>query len=137
MSRTGHLSLEEVMRYDLSPYPSPLFEDKKILRKANKPQQAQTIDDHCNKIPSSEATSDAIQKTERYVLDGGSLLRKLKWRRGDTYGKISKANADFTSKHYGAATAVFDGHGAGPSIKDNAHQRREKNHQLSGCELHQ
>ena len=96
------------------------------MRKANKPQLAQAIDDHCNNIPSSEATSDAILKTERYVLDGGSLLCKLLWRRGDTYGKIAKAYADFKSKYYGAATAVFDGYGAGPSIKDNAHQRQEK-----------
>ena len=107
------------------------------MRRTDKPQLVQAIDDHCNKIPSSEATSDAIPQTERYVLDGGSLLCKLKWRRGDTDGKIAKAYADFTSKHYGAATAVFDGYGPGPSKKDNAHQRRGKTHQLSSCELHQ
>ena len=60
------------------------------------------------------------------MLDGGSLRCKQKWRRGGTYGKIAKAYADLTSKHYGAATAVFDGYRAGPSRKDNAHQRREK-----------
>ena len=45
---------------------------------------------------------------------------------GRYHGKIAKAYADFKNKHHGAATAVFDGDGAGPSIKDNAHQRREK-----------
>ena len=55
--------------------------------------------------------SDAILKTERYVLDGGSLLHKLKWRRGDTSGKIAKAYANFSSEHYGAVTAVFDRYG--------------------------
>lgn len=48
---------------------------------------------------------DAIPKTARYEFDGGSLLHKLKWRRGDTYGKIAKAYADFTIKDYGAATS--------------------------------
>ena len=34
--------------------------------------------------------------------------------------------ADFTIRHYGLATMVFDGYGA-PSIKDNTHQRRSMN----------
>ena len=58
------------------------------------------------------------------MLDGGSLLYKLKWKQGDTYGNIATAYADFTTKHYGAATVVFDGYCSGPSIKDNTHQRR-------------
>ena len=127
VSRTGHLSLEEVMRYELSAYPSALFEHKQILRKADKPQLAQAIHDHCNTIQSNESTSDAIPETERYVIDGGSLLHRLKWRRGDTYGKIAKAYANLIGEHYGAAIVVFDGYGTGPSIKDNTHQRREIN----------
>ncbi|KAG1696934.1 Alpha-N-acetylgalactosaminidase [Nymphon striatum] len=110
VSRTGDLSLEEVMRYELSPYPPSLFEDKNILRKADKPQLAQAIIAHCNKTPSCEAISDTIPQTEMYVLDGGALLHKHKWTRGDTYGKIAKAYADFTSKQYGSATVVFDGY---------------------------
>ncbi|KAG1659992.1 Ester hydrolase C11orf54 [Nymphon striatum] len=121
---TGDLSLEEVMRYELSPYPPSLFDDKNILRKADKPQLAQAIIAHCNKTPSCEAISDTIPQTEMYVLDGGALLHKHKWTRGDTYGKIAKAYADFTSKQYGSATVVFDGYLAGPSIKDSTHQRR-------------
>ncbi|KAG1691496.1 hypothetical protein GQR58_007434 [Nymphon striatum] len=124
VSRTGNLSLEEVMRYELSPYPPSLFEDKNILRKADKPQLAQAIIAHCNKTPSCEAISDTIPQTEMYVLDGGALLHKHKWTRGDTYGKIVKAYADFTSKQYGSATVVFDGYLAGPSIQDSTHQRR-------------
>ena len=56
------------MRYELSPYPpSILFRT----------------------IKSYEATSHVIPQTERYMLVGGSLLHKLKWTRGDTYGKIA------------------------------------------------
>ena len=101
-----------------------LFEDNDILRRADKPKLAQALLAHCSNTLSIESTSDAIPQTERYVLDGGSLLHKLKWNRGDTYGNIAKSYAEYTSKHYGSATVVFDGYEAGPSIKDNTHQRR-------------
>ena len=40
VSQTGELSLEEVMRYELSPFPSALFEARNVSRKADKPQVA-------------------------------------------------------------------------------------------------
>jgi hypothetical protein len=52
-----------------------------------------------------------------------SLLHKLKWKRGDAYGEIAKAYADVTVGHYKEVIVVFDGYQAGPSIKDNTHQR--------------
>ncbi|KAJ8027661.1 hypothetical protein HOLleu_32864 [Holothuria leucospilota] len=84
LSRTGDLSLEDVMKYELSPFPPSLFEDNDIFRKADKPKLAQALIAHCNNTPSCETTTDAIPQTERYVPDGGSLLHKLKWKSGDT-----------------------------------------------------
>ena len=43
VSRSGDLSLEEVLTYELSSYPPGLFEARNILRKADKPQLAQAI----------------------------------------------------------------------------------------------
>ena len=43
VSRSEDLSLEEVLTYELSPYPPVLFETRNILRKADKPQLAQAI----------------------------------------------------------------------------------------------
>ena len=41
--------------------------------------------------------------------------------------------AEFTFRHYGKATVVFDGYG-GPSIKDNIHRRRGQNlHPFVNC----
>ena len=41
--------------------------------------------------------------------------------------------AEFTFRHYGKATVVFDGYG-GPSIKDNTHRRRGQNlHPFVNC----
>ena len=67
---------------------------------------------------------NSIPETDCYVLDGGSLLHRLPRKNGDSYNAIAESYADFTVRHYGQATLVFDGYGEGPSIKDNTHQRR-------------
>ena len=76
VSKTGELSLQEVMSYELSPFPPALFEARSVFRKADKPQLAHAIIDHSNKV-STEAVGDSVPKTEHYVLDGGSLLHRL------------------------------------------------------------
>ena len=98
MSRSGDLSFGDVLSYELSPFPPALFEAKNILRKANKPQLAQAIRDHATDL-SSKAVINSVPETDCYVLDGGSLLHRLPWKTGDTYGAI--ADADFTVRHYG------------------------------------
>lgn len=52
--RSGDLSLEEILTYELSPYPPALFETRNILRKADEPQLAPAIRDHAADL-SSEA----------------------------------------------------------------------------------
>ena len=126
VSRSGDLSLEEVLTYELSPYPPALFEARNILRKADKPQLAKAIRDHAADL-SSEAVMNSIPKTDCYVLDGGSLLHRLPWKKGDSYNAIAESYAEFTVRCYGQVTVVFDGYGEGPSIKDSTHQRRGKN----------
>ena len=74
----------------------------------------------------NESLMNSIPKTDCYVLDGGYLLHRLPWKKGDSYNAIAESYADFTVRHYGQATVVFDGYGEGPSIKDNTHQRRGK-----------
>ena len=124
-SRSGDPSLEEVLTYELSPYPPALFETRNILRKADKPQLAQAIQEYTKDV-SSEAVMNTVPATDCYVLDGGSLLHCLPWNKGDSYGTITESCAEFTVKNYGLETVVFDGYGAGASIKDNTHQRRGK-----------
>ena len=70
---------------------------------------------------------ETIPVTDHYVLDGGSLLHRLKWTEGSTYSSIADAYAKFTLDLYGHATAVFDGYSGEPVIKDNTHQRRGAN----------
>ena len=95
VSNTGDISLPEVMSYELSPFPPALFEARNVLRKADKPQLAHAIMDHSSKV-SCEAITDKLPKTEHYVLDGGSLLHRLPWKTGDSYGAIAQSYALFT-----------------------------------------
>ena len=89
------------MKYELSTFPPALFEGRNLLRKAEKPQLANAIYDHVNDV-----VLDCLPKTDRYVLDGGSLLHRIPWTRGDSYSKIAQIYADFTIQQYGSATTV-------------------------------
>ena len=100
------------MNYSLQPSLRP----RNILRKTAKPQLAQTIRDHATDL-SSEAVINFVPETDCYV------LHRFPWKTGDSYGAIAESYADFTVRHYGQATVVFDGYSEGPSVKDNTHQR--------------
>ena len=121
VSQTGELSLEEVMRYELSSFPPTLFEARNVFRKADKPQLAHAIRDHA-----SDAMLDCVPVSTRHVLDVGSLIHRVPWQLGTRYGEIAKSYADFAVRHYGpATTVVFDGYEEGPSIKDNTHREED------------
>ena len=129
VSKLGVLSLEYVMKYEPSPFPPALFKARKVLRKPDKPQLANAITDYATKASGEthEATGDAQPKTQHYVLDGGSLLQRLSWKKGETYGSIAQSYAEFTIRRNPSATVVLDGYLGGPTIKENTHQRRGKN----------
>jgi len=111
-----------MMKYELSPYPPSLFEAKYLLRN---PEKAQLLEAIRNHVKSSDAAViQSIPKTDHYVLDGGSLLHRLKWKEGSTYSSIVDNYSSFTVKLYGKATVVFDGYNGRPSTKDNKHLRR-------------
>ena len=73
VSQSGDLCLNDVMKCELSPYPSALFEGKIILKKADKAQLLDAIRTYV--ISSDDAVVRCIPKTDEYVVDGGSLLR--------------------------------------------------------------
>ncbi|KAK6176032.1 hypothetical protein SNE40_014396 [Patella caerulea] len=122
VSHSGELSLDEVMKHELSTYPPSLFESKLRLRKPDKPALLEAIRNYASSV--DDAIAQYIPNTEHYVLDGGSILHRLKWTEGSTYSSIADAYASFTTKLYGKPTMVFDGYG-GPSTKDTTHQRRK------------
>jgi len=63
VSRSGDLSIEQFLTYELSPYPPALFETRNILRNADKPQLAQAIREYAKDF-SSEAVMNTVPATD-------------------------------------------------------------------------
>ena len=61
------------------------------------------------------------QLTVQYVLDGGSLLQRLPWKRGSKFSSINDSHVSYVIKK---AVVVFDGYEHGPAPKDVAHHKR-------------
>ena len=95
----------EVLRYELSPFPPALFEARNILRKAA----------NLNLLRQFDILLQTYQVSRWWTLFLKQIVTCL---------MMVPCYADFTVRHYGQATVVFDGFGEGPSIKDNTHQRR-------------
>ena len=127
ISNAGDVSLEEVLDYELSPFPPALFEANYIMRKPEKTQLANAIHEYARSL-SDEAVTDKVPETNAYVLDGGSLMHRVQWVKGSTYGAIVESYVDFTLRNYGMATVVFDGYLGRPSVKDSTHRRRQQKH---------
>jgi len=63
--------------------------------------------------------------TGMFVLDGGSLLHKVKWPKVGTYHDTVMCYVRYVRSHFGSqATIVFDGYNSGSSIKDHEHHCR-------------
>ena len=95
------------------------------MRKPEKTQLAKAIDDYACGL-SDEAATNEVPQTESYVQDGGSLMYRVQWTTGSTYGANADCYVDFTVRNYGMATVVFDGYHDRPSVKDSTHQRRQQ-----------
>ena len=66
VSQLGVLSLEDILKYELSPFPPALFEARKVLRKPDKPQLANAITDYATKAVREirESIGDTPPKTQ-------------------------------------------------------------------------
>lgn len=112
----------EVFKFELSSYPSSLFETPFFPRLPNKAQLAEEIwvsaKDGMPEVP----TSGELQ----YVLDGGALLQLIPWSRGASFASIVQSYVCYVTQKYKHAVVVFDGYLSGPSTKDVTHSRRAK-----------
>lgn len=54
-----------------------------------------------------EVPNESIPQTEHYVLDGGSLLHRVPWKKGSSYGAIAKLYADFTNSTLWGGNSSF------------------------------
>lgn len=110
----------DAFRYELCHYPPALFESPQLLRQASKASLADAMWD----IVKESQQESAPKLDVHYIIDGGALLQRLPWRRGDLFETICQMYVDYVMRKYSQATVVFDGYMDGPSIKDMTHKRR-------------
>ena len=111
--------LKSALQHELCSHPASLFGKNLLMREADKPVLA----DEVWKIVDQHAQ---LPKDSTYVLDGGNLLFKMKWKKGTTFENIFKSYVQYVLKNYGKnSIIVFDGYPETPSTKDTTHIRRK------------
>jgi hypothetical protein len=117
--------LRSVFEYELSALPSALFESSGLLREATKSKLAESL---------PHQKKPTLDDDSKYVLDGGSLLHRIPWRKGDTFRQICETYSEYVCRHFAESIVVFDGYGSGPTTKDQVHLRRSSG--IIGPEVH-
>src|SRR6218665_1465305 len=76
VANTGELSLEEVMSYELSPFPPALFDSINVFIKADKPQLAHAISEHAPDGILDFCTRDRETRPRRWFLTSSDTVEK-------------------------------------------------------------
>ena len=113
------VSLENAFVYELCSYPPALFDSSLFLRESQKSQFGDAI---WSMIQHPEIS---LPTDVQYVIDGGSLLHKVPWVRGETFRGITLKYVNFVLTKLGKSIIVFDGYHFS-STKDMTHRRRTK-----------
>ena len=96
--------------YELCTHPPALFDRSSLPWEADKPALADALWKRVDN--EKEVLPDSVH----YVLDGGALLQRLPWSRGETFDTVWKRYVNYVTSKYGKATIVFDGYANGPDI---------------------
>ena len=88
-------------QYELTQCPSSIFEDgkRRLAAKAS-----------LGTLLIKEVTMETVRPTERYVLDGGALLHRVKWKGKGTYKDVAEQYSKYITSEYDKCTVVFDGY---------------------------
>ena len=87
--------LPTTFTYELTTYPTALFETVDLLLE---PQKSSLADDIWNMTNANSAT---LPEGAQFVLDGGSLLHRIVWNRGSTFESILNAYTNYVNRKYG------------------------------------
>jgi hypothetical protein len=111
----------EVFKYELSSVPSSMFDCNRLPREACKSNLVDAI-----WACGSDCTHEIDGEGFQYVLDGGSLLQRIPWTHGDSFGSIAQMYVYHVIKKYKDPVIIFDSYPELPSIKSVTHLRRTK-----------
>ncbi|VDI11839.1 Hypothetical predicted protein [Mytilus galloprovincialis] len=107
-----------IFQYELCSVPFSLFDSNGEAHKS-------VLFDSIWNLVKSETTEINTEHV-KYVLDGGSLIHRKPWVKGQTFSSICESYVQYVIKHYADATIVFDGYPDTPTLKDVTHVRRTK-----------
>ncbi|CAG2234842.1 unnamed protein product [Mytilus edulis] len=110
-----------IFQYELCSVPSSLFDSNGLPREAHK----SVLSDSIWNLVKSETTEINTEHV-KYVSDGGSLIHRIPWVKGQNFSSICESYVQYVIKHYSDATIVFDGYPDIPTLKDVTHVRRTK-----------
>jgi hypothetical protein len=121
VNQQDDLKIKSLFALELCTPPASLFEAPRLMLEASK---AKLLDS----FPCLEEPCKPDDDGSDVVLDGGSLLHRLPWRKGDTFGQICQMYADYIarrqmyadyiSRRYRKTIIVFHRYGSAPSTKD-------------------
>ncbi|VDI40710.1 Hypothetical predicted protein [Mytilus galloprovincialis] len=98
-----------------------LFEPSGLIRQAQKSSLADEIWNTGSCVFSDDHGTDV-----HHVIDDGSLIHRIPWKKGATLAEICQSYIDHNNSRYPIPIIVFDGYGSGPTTKDHVHERRSK-----------
>ncbi|CAH3187344.1 unnamed protein product [Porites lobata] len=125
-------NVAELFQYELCSQPSSLFDQHGLLREANK---AQLADDIWTVAKGNEMQPPEIAGEMNHVIDGGSLLQRIPWKRDETFNSIAKGYVEYIQQKFTNSIVVFDGYNAGPvNFVGSMRLKTKKEHFLSNCE---
>ena len=84
LALAGHGHIDDAFDYELCVFPTALAESPDLL---HEPQKANFADAIWANIPNKDVE---IPKPAQYVIDGGALLHRIPWTRGETFDHILK-----------------------------------------------
>ena len=92
------------------------------MNTANKPAHTETLWKMTEKSMPTSPTCNVL-----YLLDGGNLLNKLQWKKGETVQQICQHYVNYVNGNYEEkAEVMFDGYPDELTNKDTNHLKRIK-----------
>uniref|UniRef100_K1QXD6 Uncharacterized protein n=1 Tax=Magallana gigas TaxID=29159 RepID=K1QXD6_MAGGI len=115
----------ELFQYELSSFPKSMFEANGLLKQAAKAKLGEAIwsigDCHAEELPTTNLLN---------VIDGGFLLHRIPWSKGETFSQICSKYVDHVKRGFQNPIVVMDCY-IGTSTKDMTHMGRSKGIQTS------
>ncbi|CAC5415900.1 unnamed protein product [Mytilus coruscus] len=113
--------VSEVFKCELGAVPAALFEPSGLMRQAQKSTLADEIWNTGSCVFSEDHGTDV-----HHVIDGGSMIQRIPWKKGATFAEICQSYIDHINSRYPIPIIVFDGYASGPTTKDHVHKLRSK-----------